>query len=103
MESGKERRVKRSGELTSISTLLARYRDRIRPPQASVEQVVITVVAEVTGHTLRSDQVSYTVATRTLAFRVPSILKTELLTHRSTIQRGLKDRLGVSHAPEVLL
>lgn len=103
MKRQDDQRVKRSGEPTSISALLARYRDRLRPPQASVEGIAIEVVGEVTGYTLRPEQVVYTVATRTLAFRVPSILKTELLTHRTAILAGLEQRLGATHTPETLL
>lgn len=103
MTNDSTRRSKRSGELTSITSLLDRYRERLRPPQASVEKVVVAVIQEEIGISLRPEQVSYTVATKTLVLRVPSVLKTELLTKRQTILSVTKQRLGRHNAPETLL
>lgn len=94
---------KQSNEMMSIGSLMARYRERLRPPQASVEKEVVVVIKEVTGYDITVAQVEYTVYSRTVALRVPSILKTELLTHKTAILDNLSKRLGTHHAPEVLL
>jgi hypothetical protein len=81
-------------KMKQISELFARYKDRIKAPQASVEKECVAVISEVTGLSVTVEQVTYTVSTKTLSLRVPSILKNELRLRQQDILCELKNRLG---------
>jgi hypothetical protein len=82
-----------------LSNLLARYKSRLKPPQASVEKAVIAAVEKETGITVTSDQVTYTVFNKTVTLQLPSIIKTELKKKQSAIQTELKKTLPESEVP----
>lgn len=86
-----------------LGNLLERYKKIFKPPQASVEKEAIEVVKHVCGIQLLPHQLSYTVATKTLYIKAPSLLRSELLMHRSTIVTELRTRLGEGNAPTTLL
>lgn len=86
-----------------LGNLLARYRAILKPPQASVEKECLVVIKDVTGIELRSHQVSYTVSTRTLVLKTPSLLRSELMLHRQAILLELKKRLGEKGSPDTIL
>lgn len=89
--------------MKQLSDLFEKYRTRIKAPQATVEKECIQVVLEVTGFNLSLNQVTYTVSTRTISLKVPSILKTELKFHYAAILQILETRLGVDGSPKVIL
>lgn len=80
-----------------------RYKNRFKAPQASVEKECIEVIREVSGFVLTTNQVAYTVSTRTVSLRVPSIIKSELRFHQQAILQGLENRLGKDGCPKVIL
>lgn len=86
-----------------VGDLFDRYTTRFKAPQASVEKECIAVIKQVTGFELTSSQVSYTVSTKTISLRVPSILKSELQFHHQVILQELENRLGKDGCPKVLL
>ncbi|MEN9920283.1 MAG: hypothetical protein RL538_176 [Candidatus Parcubacteria bacterium] len=86
-----------------LGRLLERYKVFLKPPQASVEKECLQVISEVTGIMLRSDQVSYTVATKTLYIKAPSLLRSELLLRRVELLEAFKGRLGGGSAPSSIL
>lgn len=86
-----------------LGNLIARYKTLLKPPQASVEKESIIVIKEVTGIEIQPHQVSYTVATKTLVLKTPSLLRSELLLHRERILSELKQRLGEKGSPDTLL
>lgn len=88
---------------TQLGNLLERYKKLIKPPQASVEKEAIIVIKELTDITLLPQQLSYTVSTRTLSIKAPSVLRSELFQHRSRILEGLHLRLGAQNAPHTIL
>jgi hypothetical protein len=92
-----------SESVHQLGNLLARYKAVLKPPQASVERECIMVVKEVTGIELLPQQVSYTVATKTLVLKTPSLLRSELLLQRQGILIELKKRLGEKRAPDVII
>lgn len=94
---------KRRGEITAVKDLFEKYRKHLQAPQKSVELEAIRVIGEVTTLTLKEHQVAYTVSTRTLALRVPSLLRQELKLHQAEILLELKTRLGEKSAPYHLL
>lgn len=85
--------------MTQISNLLAKYKQTLRPPQASVEATAVAMITKVTGLQLTATQVSYTPASRTLRLQVPSVMRSELLRHKPAILAGLRADLGATHAP----
>lgn len=86
-----------------LGNLLLKYKALLKPPQASVEKECIKVIQEVTRIELLPHQVSYTVSTRTLNIKAPSLLRSELMLHREAILGGLKRQLGEKSAPTTLL
>lgn len=86
-----------------LSNLLAAYKDRFKPPQASVERLVIETVKEVTGVELRPSQVIYTVSTKTIKLNTPSILRAELQASQNAIKQSLKQKLPEHNIPEVFI
>lgn len=88
---------------SQIGNLFAKYKQLLKPPQASVEKECIEVIKEITGFTLKPEQVSYTVSNRTLYLQVPSVLKSELKSQYPTILSQLKSRLTAAHSPTTIL
>ncbi len=85
--------MKRRGELTGISALLATYETRIKPPQGSVQIIVAEVITEVTGRKIEKSQVEYTVATKTITLRLPSVLKQEIMLQHEEIMAHIRGRM----------
>lgn len=88
--------------MKQVGDLFEKYKTRFKAPQASVEKECIAVIKEVSGFILTSDQVSYTVSTRTISVRVPSILKSELRFHQQVILQELENRLGKDGCPRIM-
>jgi hypothetical protein len=82
-----------------LGDLFERYRSRIKAPQASVEKECLIIIKELTQFDLQLSQVEYTVSTRTLSLRVPSILRTEILLKKLEILEKLKTQLGADNCP----
>ena len=94
---------KRRGEVTAIKDLFAKYKTTLRAPQKTVEIETIRVVGELLGITLKEDQVSYTVSSRILYIKAPSIVRQEVQLKNSAILAELQKRLGVKSAPTSIL
>lgn len=86
-----------------VGDLFEKYRTRFKAPQASVEKECVVVIKEVSGFDLTTNQVAYTVSTRTVSLRVPSVLKSELRFHQQAILQELENRLGKDGCPKVIL
>ncbi len=91
-----------SSKFTQIGSLFEIYRKRLRPPQASVEDVCFEVIKEVTKFQISREWIVYTVSTRTISIQAPSILKSELAFHYDEIKKQLRDKLGAAHSPLVI-
>jgi len=90
-------------KMKPVGDLFDKYRTLFKAPQATVEKEFLIVVTEVTGYKLALGQISYTVSTRTISLRVPSIMKSELKFHYSKILQTLENRLGVDGSPKVII
>lgn len=88
---------------SQLGNLLARYKTLLKPPQASVEKECLVVIKEVSGIQLTPQQVSYTVSTRTLIIKAPSVLRSELKFHHTAILQNLKTRLGENTTPTTII
>ena len=89
--------------MKSVGDLFAKYRARFVAPQASVEKACAEAIQEVAGMTITSDQITYTVATRTISVQAPSIVKSELRFHHQAILNRLEAELGERGAPKAIL
>lgn len=82
-----------------LGDLFERYRTRFKAPQASVEKECIVIIKELTAFDIQLSQLEYTVSTRTISLRVPSILRTEILFKKTEILDRLKAHLGADNCP----
>jgi len=82
-----------------LGDLFERYRTRFKAPQASVEKECIVIIEELTTFKLELNQLEYTVSTKTLSLRVPSILRNEILFQKTEILEKLKAHLGADNCP----
>jgi hypothetical protein len=86
-----------------LGNLLERYKKLIKPPQATVEKEAIVVIEGLTTIKLLSHQLTYTVGSRTLIIKAPSIICSELRVHHPVIIKELQRRLGAQNAPITIL
>jgi ADP-ribose pyrophosphatase YjhB (NUDIX family) len=86
-----------------VGDLFEKYRLRFKAPQATVEKACVRAIAEVTGYTVREDQVTYTVHTQTLSLQVPSVLKSELRFAQDDILAALERELGETNTSRTIL
>ncbi|KXJ98184.1 MAG: hypothetical protein UZ19_OD1000783 [Parcubacteria bacterium OLB19] len=94
---------KRRGEIIAVRDLFDKYRKTLQAPQKTVEVESIRVIGELTNLKLNEDQVDYTVVSRTLNIKAPSLIKQEIKFHHEAILLELKNRLGVKSAPQCIL
>jgi len=86
-----------------LGNLLERYKTHFQPPQASVEKECILVIKDVTGIELTKQQISYSVVTRTLVIKAPSLIRSELKTKHPLILKELSGRLGSKNPPVAII
>jgi hypothetical protein len=88
---------------SQLGNLIERYKKILKPPQASVEKECIGVIKEVCGLFLEPQQVVYTVASRTLYIKAPSLIRSELMLHKTEIITAFRMRLGETNYPTNIL
>jgi hypothetical protein len=88
--------------IQQLGNLLDRYKRHLKPPQASVEKECIYIIKELYGFVILPQQVSYSVSTKTLHIKTPSIMRSELVMKYPEIIHELKQRLGES-APQMIV
>ena len=86
-----------------VSSLLESFQKRFTPPQASVEKRVSEIICELTPLTVTPEQISYSVGSKTVSLKVPSILKSELQHHKTAILGRLETEMGIKNSPKVIL
>jgi hypothetical protein len=90
-------------EMKKLSSLFERYQKLLVPPQASVEKRVAEIICEITPLQIKPEQVSYSVGSKTISLKVPSILKSELQHHKATILTRLESEMGIKNSPKTIL
>jgi hypothetical protein len=90
-------------KMKKLGDLFERYNKRFKAPQASVEKECITVIKEITSIEVTLKYITYTVSTRTIFIQAPSLLKSELRFHHSSILQALEKRLGKDVCPKVII
>ena len=86
-----------------LGSLFTRYQALLVPPQASVEKRVAAIICELTPLTITSAQITYSVASRTITLKVPSIIKSELQHYKMLILERLQQEMGAKNAPTTIL
>lgn len=94
---------KRHGEVTAIKDLFAKYKTLLIAPQKTVELELIRLVGEKIGITLKEEQVSYSVYTRTVHCNVSGLIKQEIKLRNKELLQEITKRLGKRNAPEQIL
>ena len=89
-------------EMKKLGTLFERYQKILVPPQASVEKRVAEIITTQTPLTITADQVSYSVPTKTISLKVPSVIKSELHRHKDTVLKQLESEMGIKNCPKVI-
>ncbi len=95
--------MKRSGELTKLSSLFDKYKKNLKAPQKTVIDVTVEVVYDVVGFKIDPKKCLYNVSTKTLSLNISSLLKQEIKTHEVEIMNHLKGRLGEHSTPKLIL
>lgn len=94
---------KRRGEVVRINQLFEKYRTHLRAPQQSVVEEMRRIIHEVVGVELKNQQLTYSVATRTLAIQAPGLIRQEIILKQTIILQSAKTRLGVKNCPHTIL
>ncbi len=94
---------KRRGEIVPLRDLFAKYKKTLVAPQKTVELEVLRVVGELIGLKLKEEQITYTVASRTVSIKAPSLIKQEIKLKHALIMSELEKRLGKKNCPKHLL
>ncbi len=96
---------KRRGEkgVVAVKDLFAKYKLTLQAPQKTVELESLKVIGEITSIKLTEDQVEYTVSSRTLFIKAPSLIKQELKIKNKLILEQLKKSLGAKSSPKTIL
>lgn len=90
---------KRKGEVRAIKDLFSKYKNTLIPPQKTVEMETIRVIGECTGLSIKENQITYTVSTRTVNLQVSGMLKQEIKIKSREILKELNKRLGAKSSP----
>lgn len=90
---------KRRGEVRAIKDLFSKYKNTLVPPQKTVEMETIRVIGECTGLSIKENQITYTVSTRTVNLQVSGMLKQEIKIKSREILKELNKRLGAKNSP----
>lgn len=94
---------RQGGQLVKVGSLFEKYQKNLKPPQRTVEKACQETILEVLNITIATEQITYTVSTRTVYVQVPSILKNEIKMNANEILTALRERLGVQGTPTTLL
>lgn len=86
-----------------INELFSVYKNRLIPPQSSVENEVLIVIKEILGFRLRKNEVEYRVVSRTLSIKASSIIKQEIKIKENEVLFELKNRLGERSCPKSIV
>ena len=89
--------------MKQIGSLFAKYQKNLRPPQATVEREAVRIIKQVTGISLKDEQLSYSTGSRTLKINAPAVLRTEVVRMKGEVLGELKRSLGASSTPTSIL
>lgn len=90
-------------KMKKLGDLFSKYQTKFRAPQASVEKACVEAILKVTNHKINEELVVFTVSTRTISLKVPSILKSEIKFKHKEILKDLEQKLGKDVSPKIIL
>lgn len=93
------RNAKDGQQSIPIRDLFAVYKKRLRAPQKSVIKEVVVCVETVTQISVREEWFTYNVSSRTIVYRGPSAVRSELQLHKRGILNKVKESLGEKNTP----
>ena len=93
---------KREPGLKQLQSLFERYQRRLVAPEQVVLEAAVEVVDELLGLSLKTNQLRYTPATRTLHI-ANGMIRSEVLLHQQRILDHLRQRLGERSAPQKIV
>lgn len=86
-----------------ISNLFDKYKKLLKAPQGTVVQAVIDTMKDMYGISLKKEQCTYQVHSKTLSLHVGGPLKSEITLNKSKILAEIGKRIGVENAPKQIL
>lgn len=89
--------------MKTLGSILEVYKNKIKPPQASVEKVCIDIIAIEVGFQLEPTVITYIPSTRTIKLNIPSLVKQEIKLKESSILQKLSTKLGKESCPKIIL
>ncbi|MCB9815439.1 hypothetical protein H6785_02600 [Candidatus Nomurabacteria bacterium] len=90
-------------KMKRVGDLFFKYKSHIKAPQATVEKACVEAIFKVTGFKIKKEDVRYTVSTKTLNLKIPSVLKSEVKFKYLDILEELKKTLGEKDAPNTII
>ncbi len=95
---------KKSGHgITRVSNLFSKYAKLLKAPQGTVVQACIDVIFDIYGITLKKNQCTYQVQSKTLVLHIPGTIKSEVLLNKEVILSEMAKKIGVESTPKNIL
>ena len=85
-----------------ISDLFSRYKNQIKPPQSAVIKEFVLITKKQLNFDIKTEQCSYSVATKTLHLKTPSVMKSEILRQKTPILKELRASLGQNSPDQII-
>ena len=96
-------RKQRGQGIIKVSDLFKKYKDVLKAPQGVVVTAFIEVIFDLLGVRIEKEHCTYSVATKTLAVRVPGMIKSEIKLRKKLILQLIGQKIGVKSAPNEIL
>lgn len=93
----------RTKELTKLSSLFEKYKQKLIAPEGTVINAFLEVVEDLYGFKIKKDQVRYSPSSKLLSVVGKGPLRSEIKLHEAEILSHLKGRLGTGNAPKKIL
>ena len=90
-------------KMKRVGDLFSKYKNKLRPPQSTVEKECSAAVKVVTGFTVAAEKITYNTHTKVIYLQVPSLLKTELVFYHERIILEMRKNLHEAEVPKTIL
>lgn len=98
-----DNKKKRGEGIVKMSDLFLKYQKILKAPQGTVVQAAIDTIHEMYGITLKKEQCTYQVHSKTLSVQVGGPFKSEIILNKKEILERIGKRIGVESAPKQIL
>ena len=93
----------RTKELTKLSSLFDKYKQKLIAPEGTIINAFIEVVEDLYGFKIKKTQVQYSPSQKLLSIVGKGPLRSEVKLHEAEILNHLKGRLGPSNTPKKII